>query len=122
MSAKPIREFDGKLLLSSGLDMQVLVAQLSFDLSLLSCDKYPVDTPKIREERAKKFSDHCDAVFKATEVNHPWILTQKLVCKPDQLIKRRGKNGLLGINLDWKDTQEWIKSKAGKNIQARSLL
>ena len=28
------------------------------------------------------------------------VLVQKLVVKPDQLIKRRGKLGLVGINLD----------------------
>ena len=26
----------------------------------------------------------------------PWALTESLVCKPDQLIKRRGKLGLVG--------------------------
>jgi ATP citrate (pro-S)-lyase len=33
--------------------------------------------------------------------SHPWLLTEKLVAKPDQLIKRRGKAGLLHLNGDW---------------------
>lgn len=38
-------------------------------------------------------------------------LLQRLVVKPDQLIKRRGKLGLVGINLDLEGVQEWIKSR-----------
>ncbi|XP_061911585.1 ATP-citrate synthase isoform X1 [Entelurus aequoreus] len=42
---------------------------------------------------------------------HPWLLTEKLVVKPDQLIKRRGKLGLVGIDLDLQGVQEWLKSR-----------
>uniref|UniRef100_A0A673ALJ2 ATP-citrate synthase n=1 Tax=Sphaeramia orbicularis TaxID=375764 RepID=A0A673ALJ2_9TELE len=42
---------------------------------------------------------------------HPWLLTERLVVKPDQLIKRRGKLGLVGINLDLQGVQEWLKSR-----------
>lgn len=31
--------------------------------------------------------------------------------KPDQLIKRRGKLGLVGVNLDLKGVQEWLKTR-----------
>ena len=31
---------------------------------------------------------------------HPWLLTTPLVVKPDQLIKRRGKSGLILLNAD----------------------
>jgi len=36
------------------------------------------------------------------------------VAKPDQLIKRRGKNGLLALNKTWAEAREWVKAKAGK--------
>jgi ATP citrate (pro-S)-lyase len=36
-----------------------------------------------------------------------------LVVKPDQLIKRRGKLGLLGLNLDWYGVKKWISERAG---------
>ncbi|XP_057682298.1 ATP-citrate synthase isoform X1 [Corythoichthys intestinalis] len=42
---------------------------------------------------------------------HPWLLTERLVVKPDQLIKRRGKLGLVGINLDLSGVQDWLKSR-----------
>ncbi|KAI4895234.1 hypothetical protein NFI96_028004 [Prochilodus magdalenae] len=41
--------------------------------------------------------------------DHPWLLTEKLVVKPDQLIKRRGKLGLVGVNLDLRGVQDWLK-------------
>uniref|UniRef100_A0A8C5ATY4 ATP-citrate synthase n=1 Tax=Gadus morhua TaxID=8049 RepID=A0A8C5ATY4_GADMO len=46
---------------------------------------------------------------------HPWLLTEvRLVVKPDQLIKRRGKLGLVGINLDLPGVQDWVKSRLMK--------
>uniref|UniRef100_A0A8C9ZLH8 ATP citrate synthase n=1 Tax=Sander lucioperca TaxID=283035 RepID=A0A8C9ZLH8_SANLU len=42
---------------------------------------------------------------------HPWLLTERLVVKPDQLIKRRGKLGLVGINLDLQGVREWLKAR-----------
>uniref|UniRef100_A0A8C7KSN8 ATP-citrate synthase n=1 Tax=Oncorhynchus kisutch TaxID=8019 RepID=A0A8C7KSN8_ONCKI len=42
--------------------------------------------------------------------DHPWLLTERLVVKPDQLIKRRGKLGLVGVNLDLKGVREWLKT------------
>ncbi|XP_011620233.1 ATP-citrate synthase isoform X1 [Takifugu rubripes] len=41
---------------------------------------------------------------------HPWLLTERLVVKPDQLIKRRGKLGLVGIDLDLQGVREWLSS------------
>ena len=43
-----------------------------------------------------------------------WVHTSKLVAKPDQLIKRRGKAGLLKLNADWPDARAWIAERAGK--------
>lgn len=43
-----------------------------------------------------------------------WIHTTPLVAKPDQLIKRRGKAGLLKLNANWPDAKAWIAARAGK--------
>ena len=43
-----------------------------------------------------------------------WVFTTKLVAKPDQLIKRRGKAGLLALNKTWDEAKEWIRARAGK--------
>lgn len=39
---------------------------------------------------------------------------QKLVVKPDQMIKRRGKLGLLKVNTDWEGVKTWLAEKRGK--------
>nr|AYV89154.1 ATP-citrate synthase [Tetranychus truncatus] len=46
-----------------------------------------------------------------------WLKTEKLVVKPDQLIKRRGKLGLIGVNLDLPGVQKWISERMSKEIQ-----
>jgi ATP citrate (pro-S)-lyase len=43
--------------------------------------------------------------------------TDKLVAKPDQLIKRRGKAGLLCLNKDYQVSRDWIAARAGKPVQ-----
>ncbi|KAM6951256.1 ATP-citrate synthase [Aplochiton taeniatus] len=43
--------------------------------------------------------------------DHPWLLTERLVVKPDQLIKRRGKLGLVGVNLDLQGVRDWLKPR-----------
>src|SRR5262245_2631756 len=43
----------------------------------------------------------------------------KLVMNPDQLIRRRGKAGLLALNKAWQETKAWIVSRAGKPQKVR---
>ncbi|XP_041714241.1 ATP-citrate synthase isoform X1 [Coregonus clupeaformis] len=43
--------------------------------------------------------------------DHPWLLTERLVVKPDQLIKGRGKLGLVGVDLDLVGVREWLKPR-----------
>ncbi|KAM3922543.1 ATP-citrate synthase isoform 2-T2 [Leptodactylus fuscus] len=45
--------------------------------------------------------------------DHPWLLTEPLVVKPDQLIKRRGKLGLVGVNLNLDQVKSWLKPRLG---------
>lgn len=45
-----------------------------------------------------------------------WLLTSKLVVKPDQLIKRRGKSGLIGLNLTFDQVKEWITERMNKSF------
>ncbi|XP_029363499.1 ATP-citrate synthase [Echeneis naucrates] len=52
--------------------------------------------------------------FERLAQEHPWLLTERLVVKPDQLIKRRGKLGLVGVNLDLNGVREWLKSRLMK--------
>ena len=43
-----------------------------------------------------------------------WVFNTRLVAKPDQLIKRRGKAGLLALNKTWDEAKPWIAERAGK--------
>ena len=42
---------------------------------------------------------------------YPWLCTEKLVVKPDQLIKRRGKNKLVLVGVTYDQAKAWIKEK-----------
>ncbi|KAL9966324.1 hypothetical protein ACROYT_G024378 [Oculina patagonica] len=48
---------------------------------------------------------------------NPWIASEKLVVKPDQLIKRRGKLGLIKVNVNLQEAKKWIEERMGKDIQ-----
>ena len=54
--------------------------------------------------------------FKKLGEKHPWLLKEKLVVKPDQLIKRRGKNKLLLLNASFTDAEKWIKERMNKEL------
>lgn len=45
---------------------------------------------------------------------HPWLGTETLVAKPDQLIKRRGKLGLITVNKGLADVKQWIEERMNK--------
>jgi hypothetical protein len=49
--------------------------------------------------------------------NLPWSFTEKLVAKPDRLIKRHGKAGLLSLNKCWEESNKWITDKGGKPVK-----
>jgi ATP citrate (pro-S)-lyase len=54
--------------------------------------------------------------FKKLPNKYKWLQKEKLVVKPDQLIKRRGKSKLLLLNTDWKEAAKWIKARMNKPI------
>lgn len=76
MSAKAIREATGKDLINRLLNKDTNAAKCRFA-------SVNPDT---------KFDDLLDA--------NPWLKSEKLVVKPDQLIKRRGKLGLLSYMIN----------------------
>lgn len=43
------------------------------------------------------------------------FLLQPLVVKPDQLIKRRGKLGLIAVNKNLTQVKQWVKERLGKD-------
>jgi len=47
----------------------------------------------------------------------PWLQTEKLVVKPDQLIKRRGKLGLIKVNASLQEVQQWSQERMNKDVK-----
>jgi ATP citrate (pro-S)-lyase len=94
MSVKPIREYGGKKI------MQALYPQ---DLGLEMCLVSPEVLAK--PDPWTTLSDE-----------HPWLLTKKLVVKPDQLVKRRGKHGLVYVNKTYDEVRKWIEERMQKDI------
>ncbi len=45
---------------------------------------------------------------------------QKLVAKPDQLIKRRGKLGLIKVKADYEEAKNWILERMGREEKVRN--
>ena len=47
-------------------------------------------------------------------------LFQSLVAKPDQLIKRRGKLGLIKVKASLEEVKQWIAERMGKDQEVSS--
>ena len=58
-----------------------------------------------------------EAGFAKIEQENPWLSTTPLVVKPDQLIKRRGKAGLLAVNKTWPEVKAWVAERMGTSQQ-----
>ncbi|XP_042203092.1 ATP-citrate synthase-like isoform X2 [Homarus americanus] len=92
MSAKAIREVTGKAILNNNLPSQVCAA----------CRFVPVTDDTNWDDLVR---------------DHPWLRTEKLVVKPDQLIKRRGKLGLIKVGADLAGVKTWVNQRMNKDQQ-----
>jgi len=110
MSAKSILEADGKAILNYHLTRAPVIKPTPLPPS--STHNAP---PKLASIYFAEDQD-VKAVLDQAEVTYPWLLqpNAKFVAKPDQLIKRRGKSGLLALNKTWSEAKEWIAARAGK--------
>ena len=59
--------------------------------------------------------------LKKVAAEHPWLSDHKLVVKPDQLFGKRGKHGLLCLDVDWTGAQAWIAERMGQETQVGSI-
>ncbi|KAG2143523.1 ATP citrate lyase [Suillus bovinus] len=114
MSSKAIREYDAKLLLAYWLQ-RAPAPHPNFAPSSSSTLKFP--PPRVAQIL---WDPSTDSITPDTLLPS-WVSTTKLVAKPDQLIKRRGKAGLLALNKDWEDAKKWIQDRAGKPQRVESV-
>ncbi|KAF8908613.1 citrate synthase-like protein [Gymnopilus junonius] len=112
MSSKAIREYDAKLLLAYWLERAPAVAPHA---QVKTKFQYPaVKVAQISWDPAT------DTITPDTKLPG-WVFNTKLVAKPDQLIKRRGKAGLLALNKTWDEAKPWIQQRAGKPQKVESI-
>jgi ATP citrate (pro-S)-lyase len=52
---------------------------------------------------------------------NPWVNNLKLVAKPDMLVKRRGKLGLVAINLTFEEAKKWVLERMMKEINIEGV-
>lgn len=46
----------------------------------------------------------------------PWLSSTQLVVKPDMLFGKRGKSGLVALNLDLAQVASFVKERLGKEV------
>ncbi|KZO98610.1 ATP-citrate synthase [Calocera viscosa TUFC12733] len=107
MSSKAIREFDAKLLLAYWLERSPAVSP-----SAKVSPGFVYPAPHVAQI---SWDPETGAITPDSQLP-PWVFTSKLVAKPDQLIKRRGKSGLLLLNKEWPEAKEWVAARAGKDV------
>lgn len=94
MARKKIREYDSKRLLKehfkriAGYELPVRSAQITESTNL--------------NELVEK---------------EPWLSSERLVVKPDMLFGKRGKSGLVALNLDFAQVASFVKERLGKEVE-----
>ncbi|XP_031499000.1 ATP-citrate synthase alpha chain protein 2 isoform X1 [Nymphaea colorata] len=94
MARKKIREYDSKRLLKqhlkkiAGIDLEIRSAQVT---------------------ESTDFTELTD--------REPWLSSTKLVVKPDMLFGKRGKSGLVALNLDLAQVSAFVKQRLGKEVE-----
>lgn len=117
MSAKSIREADGKAILNYHLTRAPVIKP-----SPLPAQATHNPSPRLASLHFPE-GESAKSVLDQAEVTYPWLLQKdsRFVAKPDQLIKRRGKSGLLALNKTWPEAREWIETKAGKDQRVETV-
>ncbi|KAK8964470.1 ATP-citrate synthase alpha chain protein 1 [Platanthera guangdongensis] len=94
MARKKIREYDSKRLLKQHLNKLV---GIQIDI------------------RSAQITESTD--FNGLVESEPWLATEELVVKPDMLFGKRGKSGLVGLNLNLAQVASFIKDRLGEEVE-----
>ncbi|KAL0295864.1 UNVERIFIED_CONTAM: ATP-citrate synthase alpha chain protein 2 [Sesamum calycinum] len=94
MARKKIREYDSKRLLKE-------------HFKRLSGSELEIKSAQVTESTD----------FKELVDKEPWLSSTKLVVKPDMLFGKRGKSGLVALNLDLAGVAAFVKERLGKEVE-----
>ncbi|OIV92529.1 hypothetical protein TanjilG_02292 [Lupinus angustifolius] len=94
MARKKIREYDSKRLLKE-------------HFNRISGQDLPIKSAQV--------TDSTD--FNEIAEKEPWLSSSKLVVKPDMLFGKRGKSGLVALNLDLAQVASFVNERLGKEVE-----
>jgi len=57
-----------------------------------------------------------EQTIEALSKEQPWLKTEKLTVKPDQLFGKRGKHGLLLVKVDYDEAKRWLAEKMNTEV------
>ncbi|KAI9847104.1 MAG: glutathione synthetase ATP-binding domain-like protein [Sclerophora amabilis] len=117
MSAKSILEADGKAILNYHLTRAPLIKPSPLPPSNTHNPPTKLASLYFPEDATVQ------SILDTAEVTYPWLLVKgsRFVAKPDQLIKRRGKSGLLALNKTWAEAREWIEARARQPVKVETV-
>jgi ATP-citrate lyase beta-subunit len=95
MAQKGIREADAKRLLAKAMS-ELAGGEFALD------DRLVLVTP--------------ETDLGALPAEHPWLNQTRLVCKPDQLFGKRGKNDLLFVDRTFDEVKAWIAERMNVEV------
>lgn len=117
MAQRAIREADGKSLLKHHIELDTDGAIVVASRVASATVRFTGASPTTDSAAAASaVSEAAWVDFEAIESVNPWVTDGHLVVKPDQLIKRRGKGGLILLNASWEEAKAWISRRAGTSI------
>ncbi|GKD27827.1 ATP-citrate synthase alpha chain protein 2-like protein [Tanacetum coccineum] len=122
MARKKIREYDSKRLVKehykriSGNELVIKSAQGCLDMWFIG------SVVVGRSDHDSDIEITKGVVTESTDLNEliekePWLSSSKLVVKPDMLFGKRGKSGLVALNLDLAQVAEFVKARLGKEVE-----
>ena len=123
MSVKSIREYHAKKILQSNFSTDLGIQGVLVDPKVPAAParrRHTSGTAHNTSQNAPTTLPDCKVLdetegtsWKSIVEENPWLLTTQLVAKPDQLVKRRGKLGLITVNKSFDQAKECARRYRG---------
>lgn len=122
MVRKKIREYDSKRLLRqhlqklAGIHLSINSLQvINHNSQILTADRYTNISPLFHYHFRLQVTESTNLTALLSE--EPWLSSTRLVVKPDMLFGKRGKSGLVSLNLDFAQVHQFIKHRLGLEVE-----